>query len=241
MSRTLDEAERTVRYHLRDRNPQSEAFTSPEYFVALQSGVRVMAGELLLGESVTTSFLTLVAGTSDYVLPGTQQYRNLYELRSQDDGRIIPIVSSPVLESYRQGDVGIVSDNGGPLYAALSESTAQVLTLRVWPTPGQSEVLDGRYSQIPAGFYTAGTGALAALPGATVIPFDDHGFEALCWSVAALMFEAMPDDKKAKLGLSQNAASSWPGLSAQQVKASRHRVLTTGRGQHTHIANRRRW
>ncbi len=241
MSRTLDEAERTVRYHLRDRNPQSEAFTSPEYFVAIQSGVRIMAGELLLGETVSTGFLTLTAGTIDYVLPGTQQYRNLFELKSQTDGRIIPIVSSALLEGYRNSDVGVVSDNGGPIVAALSESPAQVLTLRVWPTPGESVVLDGRYSQIPASFYTAGTGALAALPPATVIPFDDHGFEALCWKVAADLFAVMPDDKKSQLGLSQGAAEAWNGNASQQIRASRHRVLTTGRGQSTHVNRRRRW
>lgn len=241
MSRTLDEAERTVRYHLRDRNPQSEAFTSPEYFMALQSGVRTMAGELLLGETVTTSFLTLAGGTATYTLPGTQQYRNLFRLRAQSDGQDIEIVSTEVLERYRNGDTGLASDNGPPQFAAIVEGPAQVATIRFWPTPQTADVLDAHYTLLPSAFYTAGTGALAALPGATTIPFDDHGFEALCWTVAAQLFDAMPDDKKAKLGLASGASQSWGSNAARQIRASRHRMLTVGRGQGSHVNRMRRW
>lgn len=241
MSRTLAEAERTVRYHLRDRNPQSEAFTSPEYVLELQSGVRLLAGELLLGETETLALITTAANTKDYVLSGTQQYANLYELRDQEDGLIIPIVSMAVLEAWREGDTGTVGHTGSSQIAAIFETTAQATTVRFYPTPTEVRTLDGRFSRIPASFYTAGTGILAALPDSTTIPYDDQGFEALCFRVAKSLFDRMPEDQRARRGLAPTAADEWGSLSASLVKHSRHRMIRLGRGQSTHVNRARRW
>ena len=240
MSRTLAEAEREVRYHLRDRNPQGAAFTSPEYLHAIQSAVRLLAGQLLLGETITPALITLVAGTKDYVLPGTQQYAKLYQLRSGSHGVIIPVVSMAHLESLRQGDTG-TTVAGPPQVAAIYETTAQATTIRFWQTPAEADTLEGRFLKLPTAFYTAGTGALAALPDSTIIPFDDDGFEALCWIVAAEMYERMPEDKRARLGLGQGAGSSWPEIAAAHVKASRLRMLRLGAGQGQYVRRGRAW
>jgi hypothetical protein len=232
MSRMLSEAERRVRYHLRDRNPQGEAFTSPEVVNAIEANMRVVSGRLLLGEERVTALVTTANGTQFYTLPGTQTYESLQFLKFQDGGLPVEIASPTLFESYQRTDTSGSQSKGRPQIAMLRESATQVEQIGFWPVPDAAYVLDGYRSLLPLGFFTNGTAALAALPDATVIPFDDQGFDALCYLTAAELFGAMPDPDKERLRLAPNASDSWPGKAAELIADSRRRRIfqkvTTG-------------
>ena len=237
MSRTLHEAIARVRYHIRDWRVQDQAFIDPEVIVQIQSDVRFLAPQLLLGEQWTTGIVTLVPGTDTYALPGTQQYANLRKLRKQSDGLEVPIVDLETFERIREGFVLV--DGGEVLIAMLIESAAQAISVRFWPVPGEADVLDGFRSLLPAGFYTAGTLALAALPASTTIPFDDQAFEALCYTTASNLYAKMTDEKRASNGLASDAASNWPGMASSLIRESRARRLR--QQSSTHVRRARRW
>jgi hypothetical protein len=239
MSKTVEEAATTVRYLLRDRNPQSQAFSEPELVAAIQSGVRLVASFCLMGENHTAGLVAIQPNVSDYALPATQEYANLFMLRSQSDGLEIPIVSRSVFEAWRTGDTG--QGQGPPLVASLYETPAGVLHVRVWPTPREADTWDGYTSLLPADFYTAGTFALAALPSSTSIPFDNLEFEALCYTVADELFNRMTDERKAANQLGPNANANWQAKMTAAIKASRHRRRRTSSGAGNYVARSRRW
>jgi hypothetical protein len=229
MSRTLSDAERRVRYHLRDRNAQGQAFTSPEVVNALEANMRVVSGRLLLGEERVSALVTTASGTQFYALPGAQTYESLQFLRFQDDGLQVQVVAPTVFESYQRTDP---PSTGRPQIAMLRESALQAIEIGLWPVPDAAYVLDGYRSLLPASFFTAGTGALAELPDATVIPFDDQAFDALCYITAAELFARMPDDDRARLKVAEGAANDWQGKAGELIASSRRRrifqKLTTG-------------
>ena len=237
MSRTVAEAVRTVRYMLRDRNPQSEAFSEPEYVLAVQSAVRLMTGELLLGDSWIDPFITLIPGSSVYGPPAGTNIDAIRILRSNDDGRDIPIVSQVTFEQLREGDDGTLT--GRPLYATMREGSTQGLELMFWPIPDESGTLSALRTALPAAFYTAGTGKLAALPASTSIPFDDAAFEATCLATALDLWNRMTDERKERNMLGADTASDWPSRIGILVKQSRTRRRLQQSG--THVRRARRW
>lgn len=237
MSRTVAEALRTVRYYLRDRNPQSEAFSEPEYVTALQSAVRVMSGDVLLGEAWIDPFITLIPGTSVYGVPAGTNIDAIRILRSNDDGRDIPIVSQVTLEEHREGDDGTLT--GRPFVAAMREGSTQGLELMFWPVPDEAEVLSAFRSALPAAFFTAGTGKLSALPASLTIPFDDAAFEATCLTTALDLWNRMTDERKQRNMLGPDTASDWPSRIGRLIKQSRMRRRMQQSG--TYVRRARRW
>lgn len=237
MSRTVAEAVRTARYHLRDRNPQSEAFSEPEYILAIQSAVRLLSGEILLGEAWISPFITLIPGTSVYGTPAGTNVDAIRILRSDDDGRDIPIVSQVTFEQHREGDDGTMT--GRPLYATMREGSTQGLELMLWPIPDESGTLSAFRSALPGAFYTAGTGKLAALPASTTIPFDDAAFEATCLSAALDLWNRMPAERRERNMLGSDTAADWPSRIGMLIKQSRMRRRLQQSG--THVRRARRW
>ena len=225
MSRTLADAERTVRYHLRDRNPQGQAFTSPEVVHEIESAARLLAPKLLPGDEHVTALVTTAALTQFYPLPGTQTYRDLIFLKYQDDGSVVEIVPPARFEATQSGEPTSNPTRGRPQIAMLRESTNQSLEIGFWPAPDAVYVLDGYRTLLPAGFFLAGSGALNQSPDATVIPFDDQGFEALCYEAASELYARMPDADKERLKIAEGAANGWPRKAAALVAASRRRRI----------------
>jgi hypothetical protein len=237
MSRTVAEAVRTTRYYLRDRNPQSEAFSEPEYVMAIQSAVRVLSGDVLLGEAWIDPFITLIPGQSVYGTPSGTSVDAIRILRSNEDGRDIPIVSQATFEEHREGDPGTIT--GMPLVATMREGSTQGLELMLWPIPDESGTLSAFRSALPAPFFTAGTGRLAALPASTNIPFDDAAFEATCLTVALDLWNRMPDERKQRNMLGPDTAAGWPQRIGMLIKQSRMRRRMQQSG--TYVRRARRW
>lgn len=237
MSRTVAEAVRTARYHLRDRNPQSEAFSEPEYITALQSAVRVMSGDVLLGEAWIDPFITLIPGTSVYGAPAGTNVDAVRIMRSNNDGRDIPVVSQVTFEQHREGDDGTAT--GMPLFAAMREGSTQGLEFMFWPVPDEAETLSAFRSALPSAFFTAGTGKLSALPASLTIPFDDAAFEATCLTVALDLWNRMTDERKQRNMLGPDTASDWPSRIGRLIKQSRMRRRMQQSG--THVRRARRW
>ena len=237
MSRTVAEAIRTCRYNLRDRNPQSEAFSDPEYIMAIQGAVRLVAGEILLGDAWVDSFITVIAGTSVYGVPAGTSIDRLLRLRFASDGREIPIVSQETFAAMRDGDTG--QTTGQPVVATLREGSTQGLEVMLWPTPQVADSISAFRTALPAPFYNAGTGKLTALPSATVIPFDDAAFEACCLYASMDLFQRMTEERRARQMLADTTADSWPSKAQQLITQSRHRRRRQQSG--THVRQARRW
>lgn len=236
---TLADIEREARYALRDRNPQGQAFTSPEYLHAIEPAMRMVAGRLLLGDEAVSAIVTTVAGTQFYTLPGSQEYQHLRYLRTRDEGQAIEVVAPAVFEAQREGDGTNSTTRGRPIYAMLRETAAQATQIGFWPTPDAAYILDGYRTLLPARFFTAGTGTLAALPSATTVPFDEDGCRALVYETAADLFERMPEADRARLKLADTAANSFRQKSAEHVAASRRRRIHQLRTVGGHRGGRR--
>jgi hypothetical protein len=229
---TLADAERRVRYHLRDRNPQGQAFTSPEVVHELESNMRLVGGKLLLGEEHVTALVTTAPNVQAYALPGTQEYGQLQFLKNEDDGFIVTIISQVAFENVQAGDKPTHPSVGRPQFAMLRESATQVTEVVFWTVPDAVYRFDGYRSLLPATFFMAGTGVLAALPQNTPIPFDDSGFEALCYTTASELFARMPEADRERLKLADSAADTWNARANDFIAASRRRrifqKITTG-------------
>ena len=155
MSRTLADAERRVRYHLRDRNPQGQAFTSPEVVNELESMMRLVAPRLILGDERVTAIVTTATLTQFYPLTSTQQYRDLTFLKYQDDGSVVEIVTPERFEAVQAGQPTSNPTRGRPQIAMLREGTTGVLEIGFWPTADAVYVLDGYRTLLPASFFMA--------------------------------------------------------------------------------------
>lgn len=227
---TLGDARRRVEYHLRDRDTGSESFSLFEKNAAIETHVRLLAPQLLLGDQWSTSLVTLVAGTATYTLPTatSQQYDRLKMLRLQSNGQEVPIVSLQVFESYRAGDTS--AQRGTPQCAMVIEGASTVPTLRFWPVPDVSDTCDGFFALWPAAL---------AHNDASAIPFDEAAFEALALSVALELYGKMPEAERGKRGLGPETTTAWPTLIAIGVKASRLRRRRQQGGQVT--LRRRGW
>ena len=130
---TLADGEREVRYHLRDRNPQGYAFTSPEVIHELQATLRVVAPKLLLGDEYVIGLITTVPGTQTYTLPGNQLYMQLQFLKAQDDGISVPVISPVAFEGVQEGDKPSSPSRGKPQFATIREDASQVAKVAFWP------------------------------------------------------------------------------------------------------------
>ena len=220
MSQTLADVERRVRYHLRDRKSQGGAYTSPEYAQCIEANMREVAGQLLLGESQVLGLVALQPGVQFYSLTvAGQDIEGIRYLKTASDGLPVTIVAPNVFEAWRAGDTVTSGSRGRPQIAMMRESDAQVTQLGFWPIPAVADTVDGYRSLLPARFFTAGTGAMALLPGATIIPFDDEGCDALCYRVAAELFGRMTDGDRTALRLASTSADGWPGKAAALIAA----------------------
>lgn len=232
MSMTLADIERESRYALRDRNPQGQAFTSPEYVHAIAQTTRQVATRLLLGDEQVPAMVTTVAGTDFYTLPGTQQYAHVRYLRTRDEGQMVEVVAPAVFEGQREGDGTNSMSRGRPLMAMFRETAAQMTQIGFWPVPDAAYIFDGYRSLLPARFFTAGSGALVAFPDNTDIPFDDDGCYAVVLETAADLFERMPKADRDRLKLAETSADNFRRKAAEHVVASRRRRIfqlrTTG-------------
>ena len=240
MSQTLADVERRCRYHLRDRNPQAEAFSSPEYVHAIDANLRIVASQLLLGEALVTALVTLVPGTAAYTLTvSAQTVQSIRELKLQSSGMPVQIVAEPVFEAQRQGDTATNISRGDPLIAMFRESAAQLPEVVFWPTPAKADAVDGYRSLLPARFFNAGSGTLTALPENTTIPLDDEGFNALSYVTAADLFTRMTDAERARLRLAPNASDGWMSKAATLIAASRKRRIVSKATDGGHRGGRR--
>lgn len=238
MSFTLADAERRVRYHLRDRNPQGQAFTSPEVVHELETNVRIIAGAIKLGEERVSALVTTVAGTQFYTLPGTQTYASVRYFKDQQLGLRARVVSEYEFESYQYGLSVLKPVTTRPMIAMIRENASQATEVGFWPVPDMQYVYDAYRSLLPARFFNAGTGVLTSSPDATTIPFDDQAFEALCYTTASDLFNRMPEADRQRLKVADTSAAEWQGRAAALIKASRVRRVVTTMAEARY---RRRW
>lgn len=228
---TLQSALDRVESHLHDADGGSPAFSPWEKEAVIESHMRLLAPQLLLGDQWSTSLVPLVAGTDTYTLPTAtrQDYDRLKMLRLQSNGQEIPLVSLQVFESYRAGDT--TGQRGTPFVAMVIEApSASGPGLRFWPVPIEADTCDGFFSLLPAEFLHDET---------TVIPFDQHAFEALCYAAALELYGRMPQAERDKRALGPDTPALWPGHIAAGVRASRLRRRRQQGGQV--VLRRRRW
>lgn len=230
---TLQSALDRVEMHLHDADGGAPAFSPWEKEAVIESHLRLLAPQLLLGDQWSTSLVPIVAGTDTYVLPTAtrQDYDRLKRLRLQSNGLEIPIVSLAVFESYREGDT--TSQRGTPVCAMVVQGppSAAGPSLRFWPVPIESDTCDGFFVLLPSAEFLHDETA--------TIPLDPPAFEALCYAAALELYGRMPEEERAKRALGPETPELWAGHVAAGVRASRHRIRRQQGGQVT--LRRRRW
>lgn len=227
---TLQSALDRVEYHLRDADGGSPAFSPWEKEAAIESHMRLLAPQLLLGDQWSTSLVPIVAGTDTYTLPTAtrQDYDRLKMLRLQSNGQEIPVVSLQVFESYRAGDTS--AQRGTPQCAMVIQQPTIAPSLRFWPVPIEADVCDGFVTLLPAEF---------AHDETATIPFDAPAFEALCYASALELYGRMPQAERDKRALGPDTTALWAGHVARGIRASRERRRRQQGGQV--VLRRRRW
>lgn len=211
---SLQSAVDRVDHHLRDQDGATAAFSPWEKEAVIEAQMRLLAGELLLGEQWSSSLVTLVVGTDTYTLPTatTQDYERLKRLRLQLNGLEIPIVSLEVFETFREGET--TATRGTPQVAMVIQEPSSAPKLRFWPTPDQASVVDGFFTLLPATFAHDETAS---------IPFDELAFEALCYASALELWNRMPQGERDRRNLGPDTPALWGECVVRGVRASRHR------------------
>lgn len=209
MASTLAVERAIVLTYLRD--PTTVVVSATEINQFLDDAVKLIAKELgLLNQSWTANAFTAAANTTDYALAGGMQYEQILRLQRQKDSWPVFKRSAEYVESLR---IGTSPATGVPQYFYPLENAAQVITVRLWPTPDASQVGD-KYDML-------GSTTPATMPPATAIGLSDAALIAMRKMAAAAALDFMSDDQVARLNLDKAVAQIWKAEAAEILRQER--------------------
>ena len=194
-----------VRELLRDLDPGARVVPSERIWRALEATAQAWGVDVWQGPAWVTGAITVVAGTSDYTLPGSVEYAQVLELRRQSDGHLLSRRTQEQMELLRENTSNTPSP---PTDFALWELTTQVVNVRVYPTG--ANVLDLLRSLIP--------GALSS--DAATVPFNAPLARGLERFVAA----EIAASQMARLQISEEAIKGWYDSAARALQKEKERV-----------------
>lgn len=223
MSETLANVRKRVRFHLRDRNPNQQVFSSFELNSAIEVAMLDVAGEARLGQEWVTG-LAISNSTDTYAAPGSLEYAQLLRVRLASTQLDLEPITREQFERLRNGDTSAsTAGAGAPQMFVPYETPAQVLTLQLWPWPRAVDSLELLRSTLPTSLSS----------DAATLPFDKLAVEATAKRAAGQLIAGAADDVLAKLGLSRDAGSMLVQSALRGEKRSRIRRANTGQHAHT--------
>lgn len=226
MSETLANVRLRVRFHLRDRNPSSQVFSTFEVNDSIFSAMLETAAATRLGKEWTVGAVTILNATDTYSLPAGTAHAQLLSIRLASTQMQLDLVTREQFERLRDGNTAPRTSGAGvPQVFTAWESTNQTLKVQLWPWPAAGDTLDILTSSLPAAF----------TDDASELPFDSYASEAASLRAAGNLAASASADVLQKLGLGETAAQSLLSRAAKLEQKSRIRAATVG--QH---ANSRR-
>lgn len=129
-----------------DIDPTNQRFRLPKILAALDRGLLYLNGKVAIQPQVSSSFLTLQAGVSDYVLGNTYQY--LASFNYGKNGAPIRRESILVWQQYMSMNPNSI---GQPLIVAMDEDYANTgtITFHFWPKPFEIQTIWATYAFTP--------------------------------------------------------------------------------------------
>lgn len=222
MSSTLGDTRTRARFHLKDRNPSSQVFSTFEMNDAVYTAMMEVAAATRLGKEWSASAVSITNATDTYSLP-TATYAQLLSIRLVSTKTQLDLITREQFERLRNADTSPSGSGAGvPQVYTAWENSNQALKIQLWPWPSAPDHLDVLVSTLPSAF-TADTDS---------VPFDAYGCEAVALRAAGNLAASASADMLQRLGLGETAAQSFLARAARLERQSRVRAATVG--QHAH-------
>lgn len=227
MSDFLVNVRKRVRFHLRDRNPARQVFSSFELNVAIEDAMQTVAGETKLGQSWVTG--VAISNASDTVtVSSTLEISQLLRVRLTSNKTDLRPITREQFERLRAGETDPSGAGAGdPQDYVPYEGPDQKLKLQLYPWPRATDALELLQSTLP----------ITLTDDSAILPFDKHGIRATAQRAAGMVLATASDEILARLGLSRDAGPAFLQMAQRAEKQSR---LRRGRvGQHAHTRRSR--
>lgn len=224
MSATRSATEANIRLLIDDNNPDQYAISSVRMHQFVQGEMQLIAARTFLPmESVLS--VPLVAGTFDYTLTGI--VGDVRQVVRHTDG--IPLQRQTLdymVGMWRQDSAAQVGTSPQPLDYAILETSAQLVRIRLGPTPSSSAVSVDVYYGVMSASLTADS---------STIPFSApllRALERACASeCVAVMSRA---DRDARM-IDVASVGLWRELSEQGIREENLRLRVTGSGTQPNV------
>lgn len=203
-----------VRRTLGDPDTGRVVVENDELQQAIARHVPLIAKELGLGQAWVTGIVSLIPGTIDYTLSGTDEYEQISEIVYHNDRVPLPIRSLPEVTSRRSGALAV----GRPSMCALRPDTTQGVTLAVDTNPQVAETLDALVTLVPAVWEIGDTTP-------PTIPFSTTAARALELRVASSLAATMGPEKRNALALDKDDSKVWASEAAELIRQERLTVI----------------
>jgi len=215
---------------LGDVDPENRAVHPFRFDTIINRQVHRLASRTMRPQETVQS-ITLVVGTYDYALASSGLVDHVSQVFLDADGSELLYVPFDLFNSrYRQA-TSEPAASGPPCEYTLWETAANVMTLRVGPTPDNAA--DGPikvyYSILPA---MLSNSVYSVLTGIEVIPFGNElivGLEAACCADAVA---GMNEESVKRLGIDKGIAiQQWAAEVESAIRAHNLRQLKNGKLQ----------
>lgn len=218
-SRTLAVLDYQLRQAVRDYSVSDPAFPLPERLYAMERAMYALEGKLPSTPTLSTSFLTLSAGTYSYT--SATDLQGVSALRRQSDGGKVYRITPQLGLELRKGQT---ISSGDPEAIWFEESAAGVLTAYLYPTPSKADVLDAFREAGPTSFAAQSISASADL-SLVSLSMGVYAHEAFLHRAAYELTYRAPAEKLDKLGLAPDAAQGFLACFSEALDAESERVL----------------
>lgn len=203
-----------------DVNPAERVVNQFRYDEVIGRNMHLLGARCAMGRDSVAS-VTLVAGTYDYAVHASLQYRDVSQVFLNDDGAELGFVPLGQFNAYYLQDTADPRSSGTPREYTVYENTSSLLRIRVGPTPDAAGTLKVHGSTIP----------VLLTSDSASIPFSLELLRALESQCAAEIALMLGPDALAKLGLASTAAQKWTAEVDSTVRAYNRRIHDHGSRQ----------
>ena len=219
-ARTLSVLVYQVRHLVKDVGVGDPVFSTASVLQAMERAMYALEGKLPAQPQLSTSFLSVVAGTYSYGSVATD-LQAVNALRRQSDGGKVWRVTPQLGMELRRGQT---VSSGPPEAIWFEESAAGVLTAYLWPTPSVADVFDAFREAGPTSF-AAQSISMAVDLSAVSLSMGLYAHEAFVHRTAYELTYRVTDELRAALGLGRDAVSGYMQGFNDALDAESARVL----------------
>lgn len=211
MSGTMAVSRMNVRFLLKDTGMSNPALHDFEIENYIRASADRLGNTLMLAEAWTNNAITLVAGTSDYTLSSSFEYASIVALRLDSQGWLLKRRSLDEVEFAREGPT---ETRGDPDEFYLWEDSSNLVNVRVFPTPWQSDTIDVFRSVLPT----------ATTTEATVLPFSAPMLRVVEREAALNGLLSMPQQDRDRLRINVEVAPQWKDEIEKGIRMEQQRL-----------------